>query len=89
MSVVLKTEFEEVLQPLGNNAAEFFMAASLYHARKISFSAAAALANLSFDEFLFRLKEHFDTGFMIDDESVLEDLQTVSDLIVAKGLSGY
>lgn len=55
-----------------------------YHARKISFSAAAALANLSFDEFLFRLKEHFDTGFMIDDESALEDLQTVNDLMVAK-----
>lgn len=84
MSVVLKTEFEEVLQPLGNNAAEFFMAASLYHARIISFSAAAALANLSFDEFLFRLKEHFDVGFMIDDESVLEDLQTVNDLVAAK-----
>ena len=53
------------------------MAASLYHARKISFSTAAALASLSFDEFLFRLKEHFDTGFMIEDESVLEDLLTV------------
>ena len=53
------------------------MAASLYHSRKISFSAAAALANLSFDEFLFRLKEHFDTGFIIDDESVLEDLKMV------------
>ena len=79
MSVVLKTEFEEILQPLGKNAAEFFMAASLYHSRKISFSAAAALANLSFDEFLFRLKEHFDTGFIIDDESVLEDLKLVGD----------
>jgi len=84
MSVVLKTEFEEVLQPLGKDAAEFFLAASLYHARKISFSAAAALANLSFDEFLFRLKEHFDKGFIIDDESVLEDMQTVNDLMAAK-----
>ena len=84
MSVVLKPEFEEVLQPLGNNAAEFFMAASLYHARKISFSAAAELANLSFDEFLFRLREHFNTGFIIDDESILEDLQTVNNLIAAE-----
>lgn len=82
MPVVLKPEFEELLQPLGNNAAEFFMAASLYHARKVSFSAAAALANLSFDEFMFRLKEHFGTGFIIEDESVMEDLKTVSQLSV-------
>ena len=60
------------------------MAASLYHARKISFSAAAALASLSFDEFLFRLKKHFDTGFRMDDESLMEDLQTVKYLTVAK-----
>lgn len=59
MSVVLKQEFDEVLEPFGKNAAEFFLAASLYHAHKISFAAAAALANLGFDEFLYRLKEHF------------------------------
>ena len=76
----MKNEFDEVLEPLGKNAAEFFLAAGLYHARKISFSAAAALANLSFDEFLYRLREHFDTGFVIDDEVVAEDLALVDEL---------
>lgn len=80
MSVLLKQEFDEVLEPFGKDAAEFFLAASLYHARKISFSAAAALANLSFDEFLYRLREHFNTGFFIDDETVKEDLKTAAGL---------
>ena len=80
MSVVLKQEFDEVLAPLGKNAAEFFLAASLYHAHKISFSAAAALANLSFDEFLYRLREHFNSGFLVEDESVEEDFQVISQL---------
>lgn len=84
MSVVLKPEFDEVLEPLGKNAAEFFLAASLYHAHKISFSAAAALANLSFEEFLFRLSEHFNKGFLIEDESVEEDLQAVTQLMAAE-----
>lgn len=83
MSVLLKPEFEEVLEPLGNNAAEFFMAASLYHAQKISFSAAAALASLPFEEFAFRLKEHFSTGFVVADESVEEDMESVAELIAA------
>ena len=38
MLVELQPEFDEVLQPFGNHAVEFFLAASLYHARKISFS---------------------------------------------------
>ena len=80
MAVMLKNEFDEVLEPLGKNAAEFFLAAGLYHAKKISFSAAAALANLSFDEFLYRLREHFDTGFVIDDDVVAEDLAMVDEL---------
>jgi predicted HTH domain antitoxin len=53
------------------------MAASLYHARKISFATAASLANLTFEAFLFRLEEHFGRGFIIEDESVLEDMATV------------
>ncbi|PIE01145.1 MAG: hypothetical protein CSA79_01105 [Thiothrix nivea] len=56
------------------------LAASLYHAHKISFSAAAALANLSFDEFLYRLREHFNSGFLIEDESVEEDLIIVDQI---------
>lgn len=81
MQLQLKPEFEEILEPLGENAAAFFLAASLYYAHKVSFAtAAAALANLSFNEFLYRLKEHFGVGFQVADESVLEDLQTVADL---------
>lgn len=84
MSVVLKPEFDEVLQPLGKNAAEFFLAASLYHAHKISFAAAAALASLPFEEFMFRLREDFNTGFMVEDQSVEEDLQAVAQLMATE-----
>ncbi len=57
--------FSGVLEPLGTSAGDFFLAASLYHAHKVSFSAAAALAGLEFDEFHFRLREHFGTGFKL------------------------
>ena len=69
-------QFDEILDPLGNNSAEFFMAASLYHAKKVSFSRAASLANLTFDAFLHRLEEHFGRGFLVDDESVLDDIRS-------------
>ncbi len=49
MQVQLKEDFEEVLEPLGNHAVEFFLAASLGNAHKISFAAAAALASMSFE----------------------------------------
>jgi len=77
MHIHLKPEFNEVLEPFGETAAGFFLAASLYHAHKISFAAAAALADLSFEEFLYRLKEHFGSGFHVADASVLEDLESV------------
>lgn len=80
----LKQEFDEVLEPFGQEAANFFLAASLYHAHKISFTAAAALANLSFEGFLSRLQEHFDTGFLIADETVHEDIDSVN-----RGLKHY
>ena len=70
-------QFDEILDPLGNNSAEFFMAASLYHARKVSFARAASLASLSFDAFLYRLEEHFGKGFLVENESVLEDIKLV------------
>ena len=70
-------EFDQILQPLGTGAIDFFLAASLYQARKISFSAAAAFAGLGFDEFHYRLKEHFGAGFAIDDAVVLEDMALV------------
>ena len=54
--------------------------ASLYHAHKISFSAAAALAGLGFDELHYRLKEHFGYGFIIEDDSVRDDLSLIAHL---------
>jgi len=84
MHVQLKQEFDEILEPLGEDAASFFLAASLYHAHKVSFSAAADLANLSFDEFLYRLRKHFGSGFHLPDEVVLDDLQTVEHIMSQK-----
>lgn len=80
MNIQLQPEFDEVLQPLGSHALEFFLAASLYHARKISFASAAHMAGLSFDAFKMRLSEHFDQGYIIADECVLEDMRTVEKL---------
>ena len=76
----INPDFAPVLEPLGTRAGDFFLAASLYHAHKVSFGAAAALAGLGYEEFHYRLKEHFGHGFMIDDESVREDLQAVDRL---------
>lgn len=78
MLVELQPEFDEVLQPFGHHAVEFFLAASLYHARKISFASAAHIAGLSFDAFRYRLEEHFNRGFLIAEECVLEDLETLN-----------
>ena len=80
MQIKLQPEFDDILQPLGNDAAQFFLAASLYHARKISFSAAAHMAGLDFDSFKTRLAEHFNQGYIVADECVLEDIQTVQEL---------
>lgn len=81
MNLVLKQSVIEALEPLGTNAAEFFLAASLYHAHKVSFAAAAAMADLNFDEFAYRLREHFDSGFRVEDEVVEEDLLLVDRLV--------
>jgi hypothetical protein len=35
MHIQLQPEFDDILQPLGSHAVEFFLAASLYHARKM------------------------------------------------------
>jgi hypothetical protein len=80
MQIKLQPEFDDILQPLGTDAAQFFLAASLYHARKISFSAAAHMAGLDFDSFKTRLAEHFNQGYIVADECVLEDIQTVQEL---------
>jgi hypothetical protein len=73
----INPDFARVLEPLGNGAGDFFLAASLYHAHKLSFGAAAALAGLEYEEFHYRLKEHFGHGFVVDDETVREDLRLV------------
>jgi hypothetical protein len=78
MLLELQPEFDDILQPLGNHAIEFFLAASLYHARKISFASAAHIAGLSFEAFKNRLEEHFNQGFLIADKSVLEDIETIN-----------
>ncbi|MBK1630228.1 hypothetical protein CKO31_05605 [Thiohalocapsa halophila] len=81
MSVpTINPEFAPVLESLGDGAGDFFLAASLYHAHKISFGAAAALAGLGYEEFHYRLKEHFGSGFAIDDETIREDLRLVDEL---------
>lgn len=73
-------EFDEILEPLGAQSAQFFLAASLYHAKKVSFHRAAQLAGLSFEEFKARLKEHFSTGYILPDETVMSDLNTAKKL---------
>jgi hypothetical protein len=80
MHIQLQPEFDDILQPLGSHAAEFFLAASLYHARKISFAAAAHMACLDFESFKTRLTEHFNQGYIMADECVLEDMHTVEKL---------
>lgn len=74
MSTNALEAFEEILEPLGAQSAQFFLAASLYHANKVSFHRAAQLAGLTFDEFKARLKEHFNTGYIMSDETVISDM---------------
>ncbi len=78
MLLQLQPEFDDILQPLGHHAAEFFLAASLYHAGKLSFASAAHMAGLDFDGFKSRLTEHFNQGFIIAEPCVLEDIDTVT-----------
>lgn len=76
----LNPAFATVLEPFGGGAEDFFLAAGLYHAGKVSFGAAADLSGLGYEEFHYRLKEHFGHGFIIDDETGREDLRIGADL---------
>ncbi|MBK5942049.1 hypothetical protein CCR96_22960 [Halochromatium roseum] len=67
-------DFATILEPFGDGAEDFFLAASLYHAGKVSFGTAAALSGLGYEEFHYRLKEHFGYGFRIEDDTAREDL---------------
>ncbi len=69
-------KFEEILEPLGDRSAQFFLAASLYHARKVSFRRAAELADLSFEDFKARLKEHFGAGYFLLEHVVQADIES-------------
>ena len=82
MDIQLQSEFDDILQPLGHDAAAFFLAASLYHARKVSFASAAHLAGLDFEAFKARLLEHFDQGYIMADECILGDLVTVANMAI-------
>ncbi|WP_353570346.1 UPF0175 family protein [Candidatus Albibeggiatoa sp. nov. BB20] len=83
MQVQLKPDFETILKPLGYQTVEFYLAASLYHAHKISFATAASLAGMGFDTFLNQLQEQFDVGFIMTNKSVEQDLTTVDKIIQA------
>jgi predicted HTH domain antitoxin len=80
MSVYISEQFDEILEGLGQNAADFFLAASLYHAGHVSFERAAALAGLNLEAFHYRLQEHFGHGFALVDEVVRGDIQTAREL---------
>jgi hypothetical protein len=67
MSLHLSERFDELLEGLGQNAADFFLAASLYHAGHVSFERAAALAGLNLEAFHHCLQEHFGHGFALVD----------------------
>jgi predicted HTH domain antitoxin len=80
MTLTVNNTFADVLEPLGQDAANFFLAASLYHAHKVSFETAAKLAGLGLESFQTRLQEHFGVGFVLADEVALQDIQTVGKL---------
>ena len=71
--------FGSVLEPLGAGAGDLPGRRPL-PCRQDQFSAAAAFAGLGFEEFHYRLKEHFGHGFIMDDETVLEDLRLADQL---------
>ena len=80
MSVHLSEQFDELLEGLGQNAADFFLATSLYHTSHVSFERAAALAGLNLKTFHHRLQEHFGHGFALVDEVIRGDIQTAREL---------
>ena len=61
--------------------ARFLLAASMYHAQKMSFQAAAALSGLGFDGFKKRLRDYFSTGYIIAPEVVEDDINMAKKII--------
>lgn len=64
-----------------NDLARFLIAASMYHAQKISFHAAAILSGLGFNRFKKRLKDYFSTGYIISSEVVEDDMDMAKKLV--------
>jgi hypothetical protein len=76
----LNPDFETVLEPFGEGAKNFFLAASLFHAGELSFGKAAELSGLGHLAFHERLREHFGYAVVITDEAAREDLDAVAEL---------
>ena len=77
------TQIDKIAVHAGEQPAElarFLLAASMYHAQKMSFQAAATLSGLGFDGFKKRLREHFSTGYIITSDVVEEDLSMAKKL---------
>jgi len=79
MKLQVNDAFAKVVGALESDT-DFFLAASLYHAREVSFAAAAELAGTDILTFGAKLREHFGRGFLVADEDALEDLKTVRKL---------
>ena len=84
MPLSLDQRFEEVLKPLGDKAAAFFLAADLYHANELSYEAAAEMAGLSFDDFGKKLTEHFGVAFILSDANIIEDIESSNNCLINK-----
>jgi len=64
--------------------ARFLLAASMYHAQKMSFQAAASLSGLDFVSFKKKLKDYFSTGYIISSEVVEDDIRMARKLSAQK-----
>lgn len=76
MKLQVNDAFAKVVGTLEDDA-DFFLAASLYHAGEVSFAAAAELAGQDLLSFGAKLHAHFGRGFLLSEEDALADLETV------------
>ena len=72
----IEPPFRDIIQKFGDNGAQFLLASALYHAREISFGAAAALAGITPEAFHERLRTHFGHGFILADDVVDDDIDS-------------
>lgn len=76
----INPDFEAILEPCGEGAADFLLSASLYHAGKISVGKAAELSGLRLLASHERLREHFGYAVVITEGAAREDLDAVAEL---------